>query len=189
MRALPNLKVFSPADCLETIKVMEYAASTDEPMYIRLSGGLNCPIVYRADYEFEPGKMVCLSEKKGDIAVIATGLLVSEAVKAVKELEEKGVNCTLYNMHTIKPLDTDTLDEIFKTHKLVVTVEEHNVVGGMGSAVAEYKATKEVSPRQVFIGFNDSFLDAGSQRYVLEQAGLTHEKIAWRIEVEWENRA
>ena len=188
-RALPNLMVFSPADSLEAIKVAEYAASNGIPMYIRLSGGLNCPIVYKDDYDFVPGKLVCLKKCESDtavkkVAVIATGLMVSRAVSAVEMLESDETvkaSFSIYNMHTIKPIDKDGLDEIFNGYDLVVTVEEHNVIGGMGSAVAEYKATKNTAPRQVFIGFNDTFLPAGSQNFVLDEAGLSPEKIAGKI--------
>lgn len=185
-RALPNLKVFSSADSLEAIKIAEYAAHTEGPMYIRISGGLNSPIVYKEDYVFEPGKLVNIKEGE-DIAIIATGLMVSESLKAAEMLEEAGVSCSVYNMHTIKPIDKAGLSKIFDKYKMVVTVEEHNVIGGMGSAVAEYKATLKSSPRQVFIGFPDSYAEAGSQRFVWEQKGLTDELIAKRIRDEWES--
>ena len=88
------------------------------------------------------------------------------------------------NMHTIKPLDKEALNQIFANHELIVTVEEHNIIGGMGSAVAEYKATLANAPRQVFIGFPDSFAEAGTQQYIWEQRGLTDVQIAERIEKE-----
>ena len=184
-RALPNMQVFSPADSLEAIKITEYAMKTDGPMYIRLSGGLNCPIVYKEDYDFEPGKLVALKDglsedRETKVAIIATGLMVSRAMDAVKKLEEEDdtVAYSVYNMHTIKPLDKEGLDKIFDSYDVIVTIEEHNVLGGMGSAVAEYKATKDKAPRQVFIGFDDSFYPAGSQDFVLDEAGLSEEKIA-----------
>lgn len=184
-RVLPNIMVLSPADSLEAIKMVEFAVSNEVPMYIRLSGGLNCPIVYKEDYEFVPGKIVPL--KKGQkIAVIATGLMVNEALKASDILEENGINVSVYNINTIKPLDKETLDIIFNEYDTIVTVEEHNILGGMGSAVAEYKATKSNTPKQVFIGFNDSFTEAGSQRYVWEQAGITDKQIAEKITIEWD---
>ena len=183
-RALPNLTVLSPADSLEAVKAAEWAADMEGPVYIRLSGGLNCPMVYENDYDFVPGKLVELKAGK-DVAVIATGLMVSESLKAAALLEEKGVSCAVYNMHTVKPIDRETLAEIFDRFRLVVTVEEHMVTGGLGSAVAEFKATLPNTPRQVFIGF-DTFLEAGTQRYVWEQAGLTDSQIAERIQREWE---
>lgn len=183
-RALPNLTVLSAADSLEAIKMAEYAVSVDKPMYIRLSGGLNSPIVYKEDYEFRPGELVKLKHGT-DVAIIATGLMVAESQQAAQQLEEAGISCSVYNMHTIKPIDTEGLKKIFDTHRMVVTVEEHNVIGGMGSAVAEYKSGFSNMPRQVFIGLQDCFTQAGSQRYVWEQAGLTQEKIVERVKKEW----
>ena len=195
-RVLPNMQVFSPADSLEAIKIIEYAAKTEGPMYIRLSGGLNCPIVYKEDYDFIPGKLTFLessisSKSKGPVkkvSIIATGLMVSRALEAVKRItsenETPNVQFDIYNMHTIKPLDKEGLDKIFEDSDLVVTIEEHNILGGMGSAVAEYKATKMTAPRQVFIGFEDSFYPAGTQDFVLDEAGLSVEKIAERLRKE-----
>lgn len=185
-RALPNLTVFSAADSLEAVKMAEYAAKYDGPVYIRLSGGLNCPIVYKDDYDFVPGQLKQMRTGQ-KIAIIATGLMVNESLKAADILSEKGVEAAVYNMHTIKPIDREGLNTIFAQYDLIVTVEEHNVVGGMGSAVAEYKATLANTPRQVFIGFPDSFAEAGSQRFVWEQKGLTDTQIAQKILEELEN--
>lgn len=185
MRALPKLTVLSAADSLEAVKMAEWAADMDGPVYIRLSGGLNCPMVYKDDYHFVPGRLVELRSGSG-IAIIATGLMVSESLRAAALLEERGVSCAVYNMHTIKPVDREGLAEIFAQYRLVVTVEEHMISGGMGSAVAECKAMLSNTPRQVFLGFNDAFCQAGSQRYVWEQAGLTDVQIAERINREWE---
>ncbi len=180
MRALPNMIVLSAADSLDAYKIAQYAMTNDKPMYIRLSGGVNCPIVNHEDYEFQMGKAVTLCEG-WDVALIGTGLMVNEALKAATILQEKGISCSVINMHTIKPLDTSTLDKVFEKHQLVVSLEEHNVVGGLGSAIAEYKATLESTPRQIFIGFPDCFAEAGSQRYVWRQRGMTDEQIAQKI--------
>lgn len=180
MRVLPNMHVFSAADSLEAIKIAKYTAEMEGPAYIRLSGGLNCPIVYNEDYTFEPEKMITLRQGQ-DVAILATGLMVAESLKAADLLAEKGVEVAVINVHTIKPLDKNKLDEVFETYKLIVTVEEHNILGGMGSAIAEYKATKSNSPRQIFVGFPDSFAKAGTQQYIWEQKGLTGEQIADRI--------
>ena len=111
--------------------------------------------------------------------------MVAEALEAAKLLEEKGISCSVADVHTVKPLDTDTLRRIFASHRLIVTAEEHNIIGGMGSAVAEFKAGIANSPKQVFIGMNDSFeVSAGSQRYIWEQFGITAERIAERTEKE-----
>lgn len=183
MRALPNITVLSPADSLEALKMAFYAADTDKPVYIRLSGGLNCPIVYNEDYDFKIGKGVVLKEGKR-VAIIATGLVVSEVIKASELLADRGIECTVVNLHTIKPLDKELLYQIFSNHDLIVTVEEHNVIGGMGSAIAEYKSTLPNMPRQVYIGFQDQYTNAGAQQYIWDLVGLTSEKIAERVEKE-----
>lgn len=185
LRALPNMTVLSPADSLEAVRMVQWAADVEGPLYLRLSGGLNCPIVYKEDRGFTPGKLVKLREGSGP-ALIATGLMVNETLKAAEILAERDISCAVYNMHTIKPIDREGLAEIFARHSLVVTVEEHMITGGMGSAVAEYKAILSNTPRQVFLGIQDAFYKAGTQRYVWEQAGLTDVQLAERIAQEWE---
>ena len=185
LRALPNMTVLSPADSLEAVRMVQWAADVEGPLYLRLSGGLNCPIVYKEDRGFTPGKLVKLREGSGP-ALIATGLMVNETLKAAEILAERDISCAVYNMHTIKPIDREGLADIFTRHSLVVTVEEHMITGGMGSAVAEYKATLANTPRQVFLGIQDAFYKAGTQRYVWEQAGLTDVQLAERIAQEWE---
>ena len=183
MRALPNISVLSAADSVEAFKIALYSSETDKPVYVRLSGGLNCPVVYKEDYEFQVGKGVVLREGK-KVAIIATGLMVAEALKAADILAERGIESTVVNMHTIKPIDKELLSQLFSTHELIVTVEEHNVVGGMGSAIAEYKATLTNTPRQVFLGFQDQYTAAGDQKYIWDIVGITGEKIAERVEKE-----
>ena len=184
MRVLPNLQVFSPADALEAAKIAEYAASIEDPVYIRISGGPNCPIVYTQDYDFQAGKIVTLREGN-DVGIIATGAMVNSSLEAAKILQNEGISAAVYNMHTIKPIDESGLKNIFGRHKLIVTVEEHSVTGGMGSAVAEFKAKFENTPRQIFIGVQN-FLDyAGSHNYVLNVLGLTPEKISAAIKEQW----
>ena len=186
MRALPNLTVLSPADSTEAYKAFNAACRVDGPVYLRLSGSANCPVVYEIDYDFEIGKMVKLREGKA-AAIISTGLMVKESLLAADLLAQKGIECAVYDMHTIKPLDKECLLKIFSEYPLIVTVEEHNIVGGMGSAVAEFKATLSNTPRQVFLGFNDCFTEAGSQKYIWSLAGISHEEIAKRISKELEN--
>ncbi len=182
-RVLPNLKVFSPADALEAMKIARYAAHTEGPMYIRLSGGLNCPIVYQEDYEWQAGKNNCLREGN-DVAILATGLMVKEALDAAEILDKSMISAEVINVSSIKPLDTENLQALAKKYSTVVTVEEHNVLGGMGSAVAEFMTTLAKNPRIVRIGFQDTFLAAGSPRFVWEQAGITAEQIARKIQEE-----
>ena len=137
--------------------------------------------MYKEDYPFEIGKGVVLREGR-DVAVIAVGTMVSEALRAAEQLKEKGISCTVVDMHTIKPLDTELLDELFSSHDLIVTVEEHSRIGGLGSSVAEYKAGLSNAPRQIMIGLPDSFGKAGDYSYLLEYYGLTATNIADVIE-------
>ena len=188
IRALPNMIVMSAADSLEAYKMACYAASVDLPMYIRLNGLLNCPVVYREDFSFEMGKANIIQEGS-DIAILAHGLMINESLQASKLLTEQGIRCSVIDFHTLKPLDTQMLDRVFKAHRLIATVEEHNVIGGLGSAVAEYKAALDNSPRQIRLGFPDTFFySAGSQKYIWDQMGITAEKIADRLQTEWVKR-
>lgn len=141
-RVLPNMTVLSAADSLQAIKMVIAADEIDTPVYIRLSGGQNIPVVYEQDFEYQIGKAIKLKEGK-DIAIIATGLMVHESLLAAELLEKRGIHCSVIDMHTIKPLDEEILDDVFSTFELIVTVEEHNVIGGLGSAVAEYKGSQK----------------------------------------------
>ena len=179
-RLLPNMTVLSAADSLQAIKMVIAADEIDTPVYIRLSGGQNIPVVYEQDFEYQIGKAIKLKEGK-DIAIIATGLMVHESLLAAELLEKRGIHCSVIDMHTIKPLDEEILDNVFSTFELIVTVEEHNVIGGLGSAVAEYKGSRKNAPRQVFIGVKDQYLKLGTQRYIWQQYGLTAEQIANKI--------
>ena len=183
MRALPDLTVFSPADCLDAYKIARYAAETEGPMYIRLSGGPNCPIVHKEDYDFQPGKMDRLREGK-EACVFATGLMVKEALDAAELLKEKNIAVTVYNVHTIKPLDLDTLEQARNSHRLLVSLEEHNIVGGLGGAIAEYLSSVEGSPRLIRMGIPDAYCAAGSQKWIWEQNGIDSASVAQRIEEE-----
>lgn len=180
MRALPGMMVMSAADCTEAYQMALFAAEYKGPMYIRINGVPNCPMVYDENYEFEPRKISIL-QRGTDVALIGSGLMVHEAQETAKILSGEGISCTIANMHTIKPIDEETLKDLFNNHKLIVTMEEHNVIGGMGGAVAEYKATMPGTPKQMFIGFPDSFTKAGTQQYIWEKFGITAPQVAERI--------
>ena len=129
MRSIPNLTILSPADAGEAVKMFDAALKEDGPVYLRLSGSLNTPIVYKEDYELKIGKAITLKEGN-DIAIFATGLMVSNALTAADILLKKGITTTVVDIHTLKPIDKET---IFNNcdKKLMVSVEEHNVVGGL----------------------------------------------------------
>jgi len=180
MRALPNITVISPADCTEIIKAILAAAETSDPTYIRLTGPMNMPIVYKEDYNFAIGKAVTI-QKGYDVAIIATGSMVAQAQKAAKLLEADGVKCSVINMHTIKPIDSDAILEANENHKLLVTAEEHNVIGGLYGAVAEVLCKEGVHKPVLSIGINDFFAHAGSYSYQLDISELTAESMKKKI--------
>lgn len=180
MRALPNIDVISPADCSEIIKALCAVEKTNRPAYIRLTGPMNTPIVYKEDYDFEIGKAIKLRAGK-DICFIATGSVVSQALKAADFMEQMGYSSSVINMHTIKPLDVKSVQEAANEHKLLVTVEEHSVIGGLGSAVSEVLCRNKTHSPLLMLGINDYFPYAGDYNYQLEQVGLTAEKIKERV--------
>jgi transketolase len=180
MRSIPNITVVCPADCAEIFKTVQAAVKFKGPMYIRLTGAVGNPPVYSEDYAFEIGKAVVLREP-ANVTFIATGSMVYESLEAAKLLEEKGIKAGVINMHTIKPLDASAIDLTLKNSKLIVTVEEHSVIGGLGSAVAEYKAAKCHAPPQLILGLPDAFDVTGEYRYLLEKHGLVASKISQSV--------
>jgi len=145
-----------------------------------LTGGPGLPIVYEDDIDFQIGKAIQIREGK-DIAIFACGTMVYYAKQAAEILAEKGIDASVIDMHTIKPLDTAAVDaELGK--KLVVTVEEATIVGGLGSAVAEHLASKKVKPAQLMLGIKDTYPHAGTYQYLLENCRLTGPQIAEDIE-------
>lgn len=176
MRSLPNMTVISPADCTEIIKAILAAAKTQDPTYIRLTGPMNTPIVYKEDYDFQIGKSVKIQEGQ-DACIIATGSMVYQSIQAAIALEKKGISCSVINMHTIKPLDIEAIHDANSNHKLIVTAEEHNVIGGLFSAVAEQLVTIDRHVPVIPVGINDVFVHAGSYKYQMEESNLTADKI------------
>ncbi|MGI2296578.1 transketolase family protein [Paenibacillus sp. GXUN7292] len=177
MRSIPGMVVLSPADGAEIAKCLYAAADYQGPVYIRLTGDMNNHIVYSEDYNFEIGKAHILREGT-DITIFATGTMVYESLIAAGILEQHSISAAVVNMHTIKPLDTLAIDRACQTSKLIVTVEEHSVIGGLGGAVAEYKSTLLQSPQQLFIGLPDTFGKMGDYEFLLKKYGLKGKQIA-----------
>jgi len=180
MRAIPNITVVSPADCGEIIKVVYASLSYDKPMYIRLTGGVNNPVVYENEYDFQIGKAVTLKEGN-DIFLIASGTMVYEALEAAKYLDALNISASVINMHTLKPLDTELLDKVLSKGKPIVTIEEHSIIGGLGSAVSEYKTRFKNAPPHLIIGLPDAFGDTGDYEYLLNKYHLKGNLISERI--------
>lgn len=179
MRAIPNLTVITPADGLELVKAIDALSRLDGPAYLRLTGRANIPVIYKEDYPFEIGKAVVLREG-ADVAILSNGTILGSVLAAAEDLEQEGIRCTVVDLHTVKPLDTDMLDRL-ASHKLVVTVEEHMKAGGLGSAVAEYYAEGRQRPAQLMIAMNDFYPDAREYEDLLEVCGLTREGVRRQI--------
>ena len=177
MRAIPGMTVICPADAKEARRAVFAAAEMEGPVYLRLAR-LATP-VFEEEQPFEIGKANVLREG-GDVAVFATGLMVSEALEAAKLLEAQGVRAAVINVHTIKPIDAACVTEYAKKCGRVVTVEEHSVIGGLGDAVAEVLMGK-VSCAFKKIGVQDRFGQSGKAKEVLREYGLTAPQIAESI--------
>ncbi|MBE6815688.1 MAG: transketolase family protein [Ruminococcaceae bacterium] len=174
MRSIPGMVIINPADDIEARAAVFAAAEHDGPVYMRF-GRLAVPRVFDENYKFEIGKAVTLKEGT-DVTIIATGLMVNEAIEAAKTLEAEGVSVELINMHTIKPLDKDAVIKAAKKTGCIVTAEEHNIIGGLGSAVAE--AVAEECPVPVIrVGVNDEFGKSGPAVELLHLYGLDAENI------------
>ena len=177
MRAIPNLTLVSPADCTEIVKVVEAAAKYEGPMYIRLTGGVNNPIVYEEDYEYELGKAIQLREG-GDIAIVCSGTMVYQSLKAAEILAESNIQAEVVNIHTIKPLDHEKLQEIVTSGKPILSVEEHTVVGGLGSAIAEFLTSFTEHVPHKIMGLEDKFGKTAKHEHLLKLHGLDESGIA-----------
>lgn len=174
MRSIPNMTVISPADGREAEQAVLRAAEYVGPVYIRL-GRMAVEDVYDGSYVFELGKGVLLRDGK-DAAIIATGLMVQEALKAHDMLKEEGIDARVINIHTIKPIDRDIIIKAAKETKAIVTAEEHSVVGGLGSAVLEVLSDQyPVLLKRV--GIQDTFGESGKPKDLLKKYGLTAEEI------------
>jgi transketolase len=170
MRALPNMTVIVPADGIETEQAVRAAAQYEGPVYIRL-GRSGVPVLYGSDYDFKIGKASVLKEGR-DAAVLATGMMVAEALKAAEELAAEGTSIRVVNISTIKPLDVDAVVAAARETGALVTAEEHNIIGGLGSAVAEALAEHSPAPLER-VGVQDTFGESGKPQELLEKYGLT----------------
>jgi transketolase len=177
MRSIPNMTVVSPADCAEIVKTVFAAAEYPHPMYIRLTGAVGFPVVYEDDYDFQIGKAVEI-QAGTDVSIVATGSMVYESLEAAKILQEVGISVSVLNMHTLKPIDTNALDNLISKGKTIFTIEEHSITGGLGSAVAEYVSSIPNSPVVNRIGLPDEFVITAEYRYILEKYGLVGSHIA-----------
>ncbi|MBD5137975.1 MAG: transketolase family protein [Ruminococcus sp.] len=179
MRTIPGMTIINPADDVEAKAAVEAAINIDGPVYLRF-GRLAVPVFNDKDtYKFEVGKGVQLKDGK-DVTIVATGLMVNEAIMAAEALEKEGISARVINIHTIKPLDKDIICKAAKETGVIVTAEEHSVIGGLGSAVAD--AVTECCPVPVVkVGVNDVFGHSGPAVDLLKEFGLSAENIAEKV--------
>ena len=175
MRSIPGMVIINPADDIEARAAVFAAAEHDGPVYMRF-GRLAVPRIFDENYKFEIGKAVTLREGT-DVTIIATGLMVNEAIEAAKELEAEGISVELINMHTIKPLDAEAVVAAAKKTGCIVTAEEHNVIGGLGDAVCDAVCNEYPVP-VVKVGVEDTFGKSGPAVDLLHIYGLDAKNIA-----------
>ena len=178
LRAVPGLAIVSPADGVEAVKCFAAAVEYRRPVYIRMTGKKMQP-VYVKDYDFEIGKAVLLREGER-VLVVTTGSITANVLQAVDKLAAEGHRVSVLNMHTVKPLDTEALEH-YMDYEAIVTVEEHSVCGGLGSAVAEFLAERKKSPVLKRMAIPDRYFAADHYDELMERAGLNSEQVYWGI--------
>lgn len=169
MRALPNMTVISVSDDTQTKWAVEEITKINGPVYLRL-GRLAAPVIYDEKQKFEIGKGIQIGDGT-DATVIATGLMVSEAILAKEELEKKGINIRVIDMHTIKPIDKELIIKSAKETKRIITIEDHSIIGGLGTAVCEV-LSEECPVKVTRLGMKDTFGKSGKAEQLLEYFGL-----------------
>ena len=175
MRTIPNMTIIAPCDALEAKKALECAIDSPSPVYIRLFGGTMVPVVHKEDIDFEPGKNINLRSGK-DVAIVAVGSMVEKALAAAELLSVSGIDCSVTDMHTLNPVDKNLKLEL-KGKKLVVTVEEHRINGGVGTIVSE-SGYLETGSKLLRLGVAEDTLTPGSYPYMLKETGLDPDNIA-----------
>ncbi|MGE5417997.1 MAG: transketolase family protein [Acidobacteriota bacterium] len=179
MRALPNMRVIVPADGPSTAKALRAMYNEPGPVYLRL-GRPKVPVIYGEDFDYRIGKANKLHEGS-DVGILACGYMVHKALEAAAVLKERGIEATVLDVHTIKPLDRETILEVAKTTGCLVTAEEHNIIGGLGGAVSELICQEYPVPVER-VGVQDIFGQSGPPDKVVELYGLTTAEIVEKAE-------
>ena len=178
MRTLPNMTVLSTSDDVQTKWAVKEISKINGPVYLRLSR-LATPIIYDENQKFEIGKAVQIGEGT-DATIFATGVTVSEAIRAQEILENKGIKVRVVDIHTVKPIDKDMVIKCAKETKKLISVEDHNVIGGLGSAISEV-LTEEYPVKLVRMGINDTFGKSGKAIELMQYFGITAENIVEKV--------
>lgn len=179
MRCLPNMTVLVPADPVETQLCTRLAMEIEGPVYLR-TVRCDVPVIFGEDHVVRPGKAVHL-RKGGDVTIISTGMMTPKTLAAVDLLAEKGIHAGLIHMPSLKPLDTEAIFEASETSRMLVTVENHSIIGGLGSAVCE-TVTERGACKVRRIGFKDIFLESGNDEELFSLYGMNVNEIALTVE-------
>ena len=179
MRGLPNMTVMCTSDDTQTKWAVEEISKIEGPVYLRLCR-LATPVIYDENQKFEFGKATVIGEGT-DATVFATGVVVSEAIKAKEELEKQGINIRVIDMHTIKPIDKETIIKCAKETKKLISIEDHSIIGGLGTAISEV-LTEEYPCKLIRMGIKDEFGKSGKATELLEHYGLTAEHIIKNVQ-------
>ncbi|MFU7516567.1 transketolase family protein [Clostridium sp. HCS.1] len=179
MRSIPNMTVICPADAVETTAAIKAISEYEGPCYVRLGRAAVNIINDESTYKFEIGKGVTLADGN-DVTIIATGIMVDVALEAKEELKKDGINARVINIHTLKPIDKEILIKAAKATGAIVTVEEHNVIGGLGSAVSEV-LSEEIPVPVLKVGVQDTFGESGLPDQLLKAYGLTTNNVIEKV--------
>jgi transketolase len=180
LRSIPNLRLVSPADGLGVARTLINCIEQPSPTYIRLTGGTGNPIVYQEDCDLVPNKSLQLRSGQ-DLTIFASGSMVFQSLIVADLLSNHGLSAAVWDMHTIKPIDESAVKKAASQTPLIVGVEEHNIIGGLSSAIAECLCTYKNDTKFLPIGVRDVFLKPGNYEYMLKQSGLDPESISSKI--------
>ena len=179
LRSIPNIAIECPSDCTTIVKSLEEAINYKTAVYIRLPESSPMPVVYNHDLDYSIAKANIIQNGK-DIAILSHGISLHTALEVSKKLLEQNITATVIDFHTIKPIDKDCLDKI-SNYKTIVTIEEHNIIGGLSSAIAEYLIQKPNRNNVIICGIEDFYPHATDYNTALEQCGLTTNQIYNKI--------
>jgi len=187
LRALPNMNIICPGDAVEVRLALKAALKNNSPVYIRL-GKKNEPVIHKEEPVFEIGKGITVIQGE-QVCIISTGNILPVAIETASLLENQGVSTQVVSFHTVKPLDTELLNKIFQTFQIIVTVEEHSLIGGLGGSIAEWRSDQPVMKSRLYrFGTSDNFIHrSGNQENARKIARLTPEDISKRIFMELKN--
>jgi transketolase len=176
MRSFPNMTILVPSDGLELFKILQSSLKNKGPVYIRLTGGNNLKKIYNKDFNFKIGKSITLKKGK-KLTIFCNGMMVAECLEATKLLNKINIFPEIINMPTVKPIDKKQIIKSCLKSKLLISVEEHSIIGGLGSAIAEVKSNLTNSPKLIMLGIKDEYDKGGEYKYLLNKHSLTSKKI------------